>query len=87
MYSLQEPQTSMSRVVSCRTYHISTMSMSERSALASSWREGGGPSGAQQPGQYMVDAQDDDADSEGSSGSSDLDESPPDLLETWIIME
>lgn len=81
--------TSVSHPNVVTTYHISTMSMSERSALASSWLEGAGPSGAQQSLQDPDEAigpVDDDTDSDASS-NSDLDESPPDVLETWIIME
>lgn len=59
------------------------MSMSQRSALASSWLDGGGAaSSSQQVGQQLEDSRDED-DSDGSTISSDLDESPPDLLETW----
>jgi hypothetical protein len=81
--------TSVSHPNVVTTYHISTMSISERSALASSWLEGGGPSGAQQSLQDLdepLGAMGNDRDSDASS-NSDLDESPPDLLETWIIME
>lgn len=69
------------------TYHISTMSMSERSALASSWLECGGPASSQQAMQQEPDDSRRDSDSDGSSNSSDMDEGPPGLLETWVIME
>lgn len=69
------------------TYHISTMSMSERSALASSWLDGGGPS-QQVVQEELPDSRDDYGDSSsGSTVSSDLDEDPPDVMETWVVME
>jgi hypothetical protein len=63
------------------------MSISERSALASSWLEGGGPSSSQHAMQQQVEELRQDSDSDASSNSSDMDEAPPDLLETWVIME
>jgi hypothetical protein len=64
------------------------MSVSERSALASSWLEGGaGPSSSQQGMQELEDSRaEEDSGSRHSSMSSDVDESPPDMLETWVIM-
>lgn len=76
------------RLVQVTTYHISTMSMSERKALASSWLAGGGPS--QQPVQEELgegSRDQEDNSSSGSTISSDLDEEPPDLLETYVVQE
>jgi hypothetical protein len=81
--------TSVSHPNMVTTYHISTMSMSERSALASSWLDGGGPS-QQVVQEEPPDSRDDDGDSSSGSGStvsSDLDEDPPDIMETWVVME
>jgi hypothetical protein len=70
------------------TYHVSTMTVSDRSALASSWLENGGLSSKQQAMQQEFDdsQRDDDSDSDGSTSSGDLDEAP-DISETWVIME
>lgn len=68
------------------TYHISTMSVSERSALASNWVEGGGSTS--NSGQHALQAIDnsvrdnDGVGSDHTSASSNLEESPPDMLET-----
>jgi hypothetical protein len=79
--------TSVSHPNVVTTYHISTMSMPERSSLASSWLEGGGPTSSQHAMQREDEETRRDSDSDASSNSSDMDEAPPDLLETWVIME
>lgn len=82
-------------VLSCpavvTTFHISTMTINQRSALAKSWLADSKT--PEEPDQEAAEAGADaasDADSDDSSASdSDSSESgsPPDLLETWIIME
>lgn len=68
------------------TYHISTLSLSERSALATSWLEAGTTVSSQRAVQELEDSHDLNSDG-GSTVSSDLEETPPDLLETIIVME
>jgi hypothetical protein len=62
------------------------MTVSKRSALASSWLENGGVNSSQQAMQQEFDDSQRDDDSGGSASSDDLDEAP-DTSETWIIME
>jgi hypothetical protein len=69
------------------TYHISTMTISERSALARSWLgDSATPEGV---GEGLDDAGEDDKDGTNSDSASDSsDGAPPgQMLETWLIME
>jgi hypothetical protein len=72
------------------TFHISTMTINQRSALAKSWLADSKT--PEEPGQEAdaaaADAASDaDDNSDGSGSDSSEAGSPPDLLETWIIME
>lgn len=62
-------------------YHISTMTISERSALARGWLADSRGPGMQEEADEPAGNDTSDSDSDGSS-SSDIDESPPDLQET-----
>ena len=69
------------------TYHISTMTMGERSALASKWLEEAGDAAAA-GGSSSRPAHEAALSDAGSPLSSDDEAEPaPQLLETWIMME
>ncbi|WIA31940.1 hypothetical protein OEZ86_002799 [Tetradesmus obliquus] len=82
--------TQMSHPNIVQSYHISTMTVSERNALAKGWlgAEAGtspAPKQSPKPSSSAQQGGDDDEDSSGSNHSSDNEQR--DVLETWIIME
>lgn len=74
-----------------QTYHISTMTISQRKALASAWlQEGNSSSNNLAPGQMMGSARSDlpeveESDASTSSTRSSVAEQK-DVLETWMLM-
>jgi hypothetical protein len=79
--------TSVSHPNVVTTYHISTMTMAERSALANKWlQEAGGAPADTSAAAAAGDASFADAD---STASSDADEgrAQAQLSETWVVME
>ncbi|WIA11808.1 hypothetical protein OEZ85_011900 [Tetradesmus obliquus] len=82
--------TQMSHPNIVQSYHISTMTVSERNALAKGWlgaeaSTSAAPKQSPKPSSSAQQGGDDDADSSGSNHSSDNEQR--DVLETWIIME
>eukprot|EP00883_Tetradesmus_obliquus_P005433 jgi/Sobl393_1/1585/SZX64196.1 len=82
--------TQMSHPNIVQSYHISTMTVSERNALAKGWlgADAGtspAPKQSPKPSSSAQQGGDDYADSSGSNHSSDNEQR--DVLETWIIME
>jgi hypothetical protein len=72
-------------------YHISTMTITQRSALARSWladnktaEEGEEPEDVELVGNTTGSSPDSDDDDNSSSSE---DGGPPDMLETWAILE
>jgi hypothetical protein len=70
------------------TFHISTMTINQRSALAKSWlADSKTPEEPDQEAAAGADAGSNAGSDNSSASDSSESGSPPDLLETWIIME
>lgn len=82
--------TSISHPNVVQTYHISTMTVAQRSALANTWLsegDGSGSDGGKQGLPQDTDQQQDADSSSDDNSRTSIEAQQKNLLETWLIME